>query len=328
MEVQFRSCPNTWIPERKTEALSPIMQILKPGFCWYSFITWYFMWSTGMLVTDSLVIQNSYLLFLGGQQIKFQGPRFQYIEGDSNSLWAKSIDCKKEEEYFCIFLNFYRSLLSSLWPPWSKKNNNQPAETPEVKWQQILLLWRLPTCSFKILPRKLDNQILLKGLFKHKVNGLTRSAESQQLCFHCTAELSSCIGPFLNLWLLGVLGKGLCAFGLLRLICFWTNETCSAPAGAIESCLFAKGRGFLAVWSSLRRSYYTMPRLWCLVQQRGESSIAFPNWTNQALLLLLPKHLFDLTWVNSFPKMQLLTFHLPIPHHLKHLFGYVNQLFW
>lgn len=178
MEVQFRPCPNTWIPERKAEALSPIVQILKPGFYWYSFITWYFMWKTGMLVTDSLVIQKSYLLFLGGQQIKFQGPRFQYIEGDSNTLWAKSIDCKKGEEYLCIFLNFYRSLLSSRWPPWSKTNNSWLAETLEVKWQQILSLWRLPICSFKILPRKLDNQILLKGLFKHKVHGLTRSAEN------------------------------------------------------------------------------------------------------------------------------------------------------
>lgn len=155
----------------------------------------------------------------------------------------------------------------------------------------------LPTCSFKILPRKLDNQILLKELFKHKVNGLTRSAESQQLCFHCT-ELSSCIGPFLNLWFLGVLGRGLCAFALLRWICFWTNEICSASVVAIDRCLFAKGWGFLAVWSSLRSSYCTMLRLWYLVQQRDESLIAFPNWTNQALLLLFHKCLFGLTWVS------------------------------
>lgn len=181
------------------------------------------MWNTWMLVADSLVIRNSYLLFLGGQQIKFQGPSFQYIEGDSNSLWAKSIDCKKWEEYFCIFLNFYRSLLRSLWPPWSKTNNNQPVETLEVKWQQILLLWRLPTCSFKTLLRKLHNQISLKELFKHKVNGLTRSAKSQQLCFHRTAELSSCIGPFLNLWLLLQLCPGSAG----------EEHVCLCPAGVL-----------------------------------------------------------------------------------------------
>lgn len=212
------------------------------------------MWNTGMLVADSLVIRNSYLLFLGGQQIKFQGPSFQYIEGDSNSLWAKSIDCKKWEEYFCIFLNFYRSLLRSLWPPWSKTNNNQPVETLEVKWQQILLLWRLPTCSFKTLLRKLHNQISLKELFKHKVNGLTRSAKSQQLCFHCTAELSSCIGPFLNLWLLlqlcpGSAGRTMCAFALLEsslllgLIYFWTDGIYSAPCSCHQKLLFCKMLG-------------------------------------------------------------------------------------
>lgn len=200
------------------------------------------MWNTGMLVTDSLVIQNSYLLFLGGQQIKFQGPRFQYIEGLSNSLWAKSIDCKKWEEYFCIFLNFYRSLLSSLWPPWIKTNNNQPAETPEVKWQQILLLWRLPTCSFKILLRELDNQILLKELFKHKVNGLTRSAASQLLFpLHCWIKFM--YWPLPKSLTPGNAGERLCAFTLLRLICFWTNGICSAPCSCCWKLLFCKRLG-------------------------------------------------------------------------------------
>lgn len=109
---------------------------------------------------------------------------------------------------------------------------------------------------------------------------------------------------------------------------FGQMEYTQLPAVALKSCFFAKDLGVLAVWSSLRSSYCTMPRIWCLVQQRGGSWIAFPSWTNQALLLLFHKCLVGLTWVSSFPKRQLFAFHRPLHHHLKHLFGYVNQIFW
>lgn len=146
MEAQFRLCPNSiWIPQRKGETPRLVMQLLQPGFCWYSCVGWWcFIWNTGMMVTDSQVIQNFYLLFFGGQQMKTKGPRFQYIEGESNRLWVKLMHCKKWEQYFCGFSSIFTGPCWA-WPPWNKANNNQPVQTVELKWPQILLLWKLPT---------------------------------------------------------------------------------------------------------------------------------------------------------------------------------------
>lgn len=206
----------------------------------------------------------------------------------------------------------------ALWPPWSKTNNNQPAETLEVKWQQILLLWRLPTCSFKILLRILDNQILLRELFKHKVNELTRSAESQQLCFHCTAEVSSFIGPFLNLTP-GSAGK--------RLVCLcpaWADllldkwDMLSSLQLPLKAAVLQRA-GFFWL-PDLPSGAATAQCQGCDVWfSRGADHELLSQTTNLALLLLFYKRLFGLTWVSSFPKGQLLTFHLPV--------GHVNQLF-
>lgn len=133
---------------------------------------------------------------------------------------------------------------------------------------------------------------------------------------HCIAELSCCIGPFLNFVFasccncaLEVLGRSMYAFDLLeslvllRWICFWRNGICSAPCCCHWKLLCANGCGLLAAWSSRRSSCCTMPRIRCLVQRRSGLWIAFPSRANQAsrLCRFSHKRLVGLTWVSCIP---------------------------